>query len=152
HRASRAPLKIDASDGTDSLQLVFFNYSPWLIKRFKVGESLIVSGKIEGFLTEKQIVHTEMFSVTEDLADIARIWPTYGLTSGITQNMMGKAINWTYHAFAEQLKAQPLTEWLPQSLLSAQNWPSFADAMAAQHHPQNLNAYQPGAVSRQRLA
>lgn len=152
HRASRAPLKIDASDGTGSLQLVFFNYSPWLIKRFKVGEALIVSGKIEGFLTEKQIVHPEMFSVTEDLADIARIWPTYGLTSGITQNMMGKAINWTYHAFAEQFKVQQLAEWLPQSLLSAQNWPSFTEAMAAQHHPQNLNAYQPGAASRQRLA
>lgn len=152
HRASRAPFKVDVSDATGSLQLVFFNHSPWLVKRFKEGESLIVSGKIEGFLTEKQMAHPEMFSAADELSDIARIWPTYGLTSGITQNMIGKAVTFVYGAFVNQLNAQTLQEWLPQSLLSAQNWPSFAEAMAAQHQPQSLAAYQPDAPSRQRLA
>ena len=148
-RGSRAPWKINVSDATGHMQLIFFNYAPWLKKKYLEGEDIIISGKVEGLLTEKQMVHPEAYSANADLGSIARIWPVYNLTSGITQNMMGKAV-FAVHEHFQQHHNVP--DWLGESTLKAHGWPSFKQALADQHQPQSMENFDHHHPSTQRLA
>ena len=72
-----APLKVRASDPTGFVHLVWFGGSPQHIDRLLPrGETRLVSGKVERFNGEVQIVHPDIV-IPEKAADIPASEPVY---------------------------------------------------------------------------
>jgi ATP-dependent DNA helicase RecG len=147
---ARLPWKIDAEDDTGHLTLIFFNHGPWLARKFPEGGLMYVSGTVEGFLTEKQMVHPEALLAEGPPERLARIWPTYPLTSGITQAMVARAADEALRLLAQEPAA--FKEWLPADLLFARSWPGFVQSFLALHSPAGMEVFDHAHPTRQRLA
>lgn len=149
-RHRRTPWKIEAEDDTGTIELVFFNGGKWLEKKFPMGQEVFVSGKVEGLLTEKQMLHPESFPSTTLPAHIARLWPNYPLTSGVTQPTINKA---TTEALAVMAVDKNLNdEWLPPIILRQTNWPDFRTALRQIHQPDDESVFEDNHPARKRLA
>jgi ATP-dependent DNA helicase RecG len=78
-RNGRPLLKVQASDATGGLDLVFFNPPPWRTKQLQPGDSLLAWGKVtEGFGRRRQMAQPEVEKVQAgDSASFGRIVPVY---------------------------------------------------------------------------
>ncbi len=147
----KMPWKINTSDSNgDQLELIFFNGGKWLENKFPVDQEVYVSGKIEALLTEKQIIHPESFLGSLVPAHVAKLWPTYPLTAGITQATITKAVG---EALAVMDTDKNLNqEWLPDELIKSHNWVNFRTAIRQLHLPDDINTLEHENPARQRLA
>lgn len=132
----RAPYKIRVTDGTGDMDLLFFNSGKWIESAFPVNEDVIIYGKIETLLTEKQIVHPEFFPANRLLEDVAKVTPQYPLTAGVSQKVMARAVQ-NALALAKKPEQNP-QEWLPEKLLKQGNWPAFTTALCKMHLPDEI--------------
>jgi ATP-dependent DNA helicase RecG len=141
-----APLKVRASDATGFVHLVWFGGSPQHIDRLLPrGETRLVSGKVERFNGEVQIVHPDI--VTPDkAADIPASEPVYPATQGLTSRQLRKLVQAALPA------APDLPEWQDPAWLKKQNWLSWRAALDALHAPTGEPDLSPDAPARQRLA
>ncbi|MBI1362670.1 MAG: ATP-dependent DNA helicase RecG [Proteobacteria bacterium] len=147
-RGTRAPWRITVTDETGIMTLVFFNGSNWLKTKFPEGKEIIISGTVEALLTEKQILHPEAMPASRDIHDLARLWPVYPLTAGITQNMLAKAVGSTLATLPEA----PLPEWLPPEVMHTRQWPDFLGALRTLHLPRTETDIAPEGTAHSRLA
>ena len=141
-----APLKVRASDPTGFVHLVWFGGSPQHIDRLLPrGETRLVSGKVERFNGEVQIVHPDI--VTPDkAADIPASEPVYPATQGLTSRQLRKLVQAALPA------APDLPEWQDPAWLKKQNWLGWRAALDALHAPTGEPDLSPDAPARQRLA
>lgn len=141
-----APLKVRASDPTGFVHLVWFGGSPQHIDRLLPrGETRLVSGKVERFNGEVQIVHPDI--VTPDkAADIPASEPVYPATQGLTSRQLRKLVQAALPA------APDLPEWQDPAWLKKQNWLGWREALDALHAPTGELDLTPDAPARQRLA
>ena len=141
-----APLKVRASDATGFVHLVWFGGSPQHIDRLLPrGETRLVSGKVERFNGEVQIVHPDI--VTPDkAADIPASEPVYPATQGLTSRQLRKLVQAALPA------APDLPEWQDPAWLKKQNWLGWRAALDALHAPKGEPDLSPDAPARQRLA
>lgn len=141
-----APLKVRASDPTGFVHLVWFGGSPQHIDRLLPrGETRLVSGKVERFNGEVQIVHPDI--VTPDkAADIPASEPVYPATQGLTSRQLRKLVQAALPA------APDLPEWQDAAWLKKQNWLGWRAALDALHAPAGEPDLSPDAPARQRLA
>lgn len=125
------PYRIKCSDETGTLTLVFFRPNKgWLEKQFPLGEKRIVSGMVEHYAGNPQMVHPDKIGTVEERQEIETIEPIYPLTAGLTNKALSKAIHGA-------LKITPdLPEWLDAALLKREQWPSWKNALTAIHQPQ----------------
>ncbi len=141
-----APARIRISDETSSVTLVYFRAQPiWLQRTFTLNAKVVVSGEIELYNDQKQIVHPD-YVVAEDAKEQPpEVEPVYPLASGVTSRILRKAI-------ADALsRSNELEEWVNPDLLVKFKWPSFKDALAQVHTPStyDLDAME---TARTRLA
>ena len=60
-RSGRGPMRIFATDGDgNAISLIYFNNPGWAKKQLPMGEKRIVSGKLEAYGDEWQIIHPEV--------------------------------------------------------------------------------------------
>jgi ATP-dependent DNA helicase RecG len=139
-RSGRGPTRVPASDSDgNTITLVYFNNPGWAKKQLPVGEKRIVSGKLEAYGDEWQIIHPD---VTEpgSTAAIPLREPVYPLTEGITNRRMAELATMAFE------RAPELPEWIEPGLLQQQSWRSWRAALAEAHRA-------PGAAAaRRRLA
>jgi ATP-dependent DNA helicase RecG len=141
-----APLKVRASDQTGFVHLVWFGGSPQHIDRLLPrGETRLVSGKVERFNGEVQIVHPDIVTV-EKAADIPRCEPVYPATQGLTSRQLRKLVQ------AALIAAPDLPEWQDAAWLKKQGWQAWRAAVDALHAPTGEIDLSPDAPARQRLA
>lgn len=141
-----APLKVRASDPTGFVHLVWFGGSPQHIDRLLPrGETRLVSGKVERFNGEVQIVHPDIVTV-EKAADIPPCEPVYPATQGLTSRQLRKLVQ------AALAAAPDLPEWQDAAWLKKQGWPAWRAAVDALHAPTGEIDLSPDAPARQRLA
>jgi ATP-dependent DNA helicase RecG len=130
--SSRAPYRVQVSDGTGSLTLVFFRARPdWLSKLLPVGSKRMISGVVEEFNDSKQMAHPDHIVPLEEEASVATVEPIYPLTGGLPGKVMVKAVR---QAVA---LAPELPEWLDPALVAREKWPSWREAILRQHAPDN---------------
>ena len=85
-----APLKVRAIDPTGFVHLVWFGGSPQHIDRqLPRGEPRLVSGKVERFNGEVQIVHPDVVPL-DKAAEIPASEPVYPATQGLTSRQLRK--------------------------------------------------------------
>jgi ATP-dependent DNA helicase RecG len=144
HRSSagRGPFRVEATDRDGNiLRILFFGGHPgWGKKLLPLGEPRIVSGKLDRYGDELQMVHPDHVLPPEEAGDLPEREPVYPLSEGLTTRRMGQ--------LAEQalLRAPELAEWVEPGLKAARGWPDWHEAMLRAHaDPQD-------ALARARLA
>jgi ATP-dependent DNA helicase RecG len=141
-----APIKVRATDATGFVHLIWFGGSAQNIDRLlPKGQRRWVSGKVERFNNEVQIVHPDIFT-PEQAADIPAVEPVYPATQGLTSRVVRKL------AQAALAQAPDLAEWQDPAWLAKMRWPSWRDALKALHAPSSEPDLLPEAPVRQRLA
>lgn len=140
NRSGRGPTRIFASDPAgNSISLVYFNHPGWAKRTLPIGEARIVSGKLEAYGDEWQIIHPDVAEPGSGPAPAIRE-PVYPLTEGLTNRRIGELLR-------EALDRAPeLAEWIEPGLVSREHWNSWRSSLALAHR-------EPGAgAARDRLA
>lgn len=143
----RQPYRVWCSDETGRLCLTYFNgREDYLKKLLPPGEVRVVSGRIEIYQGEAQITHPDHVVPLAERDSILRVEPVYGLTAGLTQRPLQKAIA------AAIERAPPLEEWQDRAFLARRKWSDWKSSLAAVHAPQEPNDLAPQSPARARLA
>ena len=126
-QGGRGPMRVLASDSDgNTITLVYFNNPGWAKKQLPVGETKIVSGKLDAYGEEWQIVHPEVLGAGK-AADLPLREPVYPLTEGIANRRMREL------AIAAVERAPELSEWTEPSLLARQGWRCWRTSLAEAH-------------------
>ncbi len=139
-RSGRGPMRIFASDSDgNTISLIYFNNPGWAKRQLPMGQKRIVSGKLEAYGDEWQIIHPEVAEPGKGPAPALRE-PVYPLTEGLTNRRMGELAR-------EALERAPeLAEWIEPSQLAKEAWKPWRPSLAQAHQ-------EPGTESaRKRLA
>jgi ATP-dependent DNA helicase RecG len=143
----RQPYRIWCSDETGRLCLTYFNgREDYLKKLLPPGEVRVVSGKVELYQGEAQMTHPDHVVPLAERGSILRVEPVYGLTAGLTQKPLQKAIA------AAVERAPDLAEWQDKAYLARQDWSDWKTALTAAHAPSEADDLSPLHPARARLA
>jgi ATP-dependent DNA helicase RecG len=139
-RSGRGPTRIFASDGKgNTISLIYFNNPGWAKRSLPMGEKRTVSGKLDAYGDEWQIVHPEASKPGEGPEPAIRE-PVYPLTEGLTNRRLGEL------AAAALERAPELPEWIEPGLAAREVWHPWRASLAEAHR-------EPGAdAARRRLA
>jgi ATP-dependent DNA helicase RecG len=143
----RMPYRVLCSDETGPLNLVFFHAkADYLEKQLPVGETRVVSGKIEHYDGVAQMTHPDHIGKIEQIAELQSVEPVYPLTAGLTPKPLGRAIG------AAVKLAPELSEWNDPAWLARQEWPAWRDALTTAHAPGSEDDLSVLTPARSRLA
>ena len=123
----RGPFRVHATDSAGNyLTLTYFNNPGWAKKQLPLGETRLVSGKMELYGQELQIVHPDV--VPPEAADsLPDREPVYPLSEGITSKRLGDLV-------AQALARAPdLPEWIEPGLRAQRGWAGWRAALHAIH-------------------
>jgi ATP-dependent DNA helicase RecG len=141
-----APIKVRASDDTGFVHMIWFGGSAQHIDRLlPKGQKRLVSGKVERFNAEVQIVHPDIYTL-EQAGEIGAIEPVYPATAGLSSRVVRKL------AQAALTHAPELPEWQDPAWMAKTRWPGWRAALEALHAPICEPELEPDAPARQRLA
>jgi len=138
---ARSPLRVHTTDRDGNyLSLVYFHNPGWGKKQLPLGEKRIVSGRMELYGQELQIVHPDYVMAPAEAIDLPAREPVYPLSEGLTSRRLGD--------FAAQALARvpALSEWIEPSLLDRRGWPGWEEALHGAHQGRH------GDSAKERLA
>ena len=146
HARMKFPARVRLRDDTGFITLSYFHANrQWLEKTFKIGETIIASGKIGDYQGGRQIVHPDHVVTPDKDDELPEVEPVYPMTANITSRQLRKFM-------AAALATVPyLDEWIDPHLLAKNHWPAFNQALLRLHQPK---VYDPAGfeIARQRLA
>ncbi|WP_062762584.1 ATP-dependent DNA helicase RecG [Falsirhodobacter sp. alg1] len=146
-RAKGGRYRVNLHDGKVDFQAVWFHArGDYLMRLLPPGEKRVLSGKVESFDGQVQMVHPDYVLPPEDAGTIPRCEPVYPLVAGVTQKGLAKAIR------AAMALMPPLAEWIDPELKSREGWPDWQDALQTLHRPSRPADIALTAPQRQRLA
>ncbi|MDQ8755631.1 ATP-dependent DNA helicase RecG [Sphingosinicella sp. LHD-64] len=124
----RGPFRVYAADGGgDYVTLTYFNNPGWAKKQLPLGEPRLVSGKLDRYGQELQMVHPDYVLAPGEDADIPEREPVYPLSEGLTNHRLGDLAG-------QALARRPdLGEWIEPSLKARHGWPDWAEALDTAH-------------------
>jgi len=127
NRSGRGPMRVFASDSDgNTISLIYFNNPGWAKRTLPLGEKRIVSGKLEAYGDEWQIIHPEVAEPGKGPAPAIRE-PVYPLTEGMTNRRMGEL------AASGLERAPELEEWVEPGLLGREAWSDWRGSIATAH-------------------
>jgi ATP-dependent DNA helicase RecG len=139
-RSGRGPTRIFTTDSDgNTISLVYFNNPGWAKRSLPRGEKRIVSGKLEQYGDEWQIIHPEVTEPGKGPPPLIRE-PVYPLTEGLTNRRLGELLREALE------RAGELPEWIEPSLAARECWGAWRASLALVHR-------EPGSEdARKRLA
>ncbi|MGF1462426.1 MAG: ATP-dependent DNA helicase RecG [Maricaulaceae bacterium] len=143
----RRPYRVRCREANGFLTLAWFHAKrDYLQRLLPVDAVRLVSGKVERFSGEIQILHPDYVLDPDGPETLPDREPVYPLTAGLSGKVLSKA------CAAALARLPALEEWQDPSLLAARSWPSFADAVARLHAPESAQDLDLNAPARARLA
>ena len=136
-------IEVVISDGTAGLRLSFFN-QPWLANRFKQGDAISVSGKVDQYLGKLVMNSPDWESVDVENLHTNRIVPVYSLTERITQKWLRNLMNQVITYWAPNV-----VDALPENVRRSARVMSLGDALMQVHFPDSQEKLK---AARERLA
>ena len=125
--AGRGPTRIYCSDEAGNvITLAFFSNPGWAKKQLPLGEQKIVSGRLDRYGDQWQMVHPEVLDVAKG-AELSLREPVYPLTEGLTSKRVREMVNGALE------RAPSLPEWIEPSVLSSRNWLPWRVSLAKAH-------------------
>ncbi len=146
-RGPNQPWRMRTMDQTGFISLVFFGgFGSSLEHRHPEGARRIVSGRVEQFRDEWQMVHPDYMVAPEKAGEIPDIEPIYPATQGLPARTVRK--------FAGEAlgRAPELPEWQDAAWLKQERFPTWREAMTRLHEPQNEADLSPLTPHLRRLA
>ena len=144
---SNVPYRVFVHDETGEMALTFFHaQSAWLERQLPVGETVVVSGKVDWFNGRASMVHPDHMVREADAATLPTHEPVYPLTAGLSPKVLRKAIE------AALPLVPDLPEWCDPHLVERQTFPTFAGAVRQLHDPRDPVDIAPQSPARRRLA
>jgi ATP-dependent DNA helicase RecG len=131
------------SDSTAGLRLSFFN-QPWLANRFKEGDSISVSGKVDQYLGRLVMNSPDWESVEVESLHTNRIVPIYPLTERITQKWLRNVMKQVVEYWAPRV-----ADALPESTRLSARVMTLPEALLQIHFPDSQEKL---GAARERLA
>jgi ATP-dependent DNA helicase RecG len=126
----RGPFRIHAVDSAgDYLTLTYFGGGGgYARKLLPLGETKLVSGKLELYGQERQIVHPDHVLAPAEADKLPASEAIYPLSEGLTARRLGQ--------LAEQAlaRAPDLPEWIEPTLKTGRQWPGWKAALTQIHH------------------
>jgi ATP-dependent DNA helicase RecG len=122
----RGPTRVHATDAKGNyVSLIYFGGSSgWVKKLLPLGEAKRISGKLEMYGQELQIVHPDLADPGEGFREREAIYPlSEGLTSRRLAQMAHQAIE----------RAPDLPEWIEPGVKTQHQWPDWREALARAH-------------------
>ena len=133
------PSYIEVRDDIGKFNLVFFNAKrDWLVLNFPIDAERIISGKLERFSNEFQIIHPDYVQKLDEINEIPKIETLYSLTKGISQKLFFKSVG---KALALLPKEINNVEWINDNRLSTNGWVSFKESLNRLHNPLNVDDF-----------
>ena len=131
-RRSKAPYRVLAEDESGQITLVFFRGDKrYLQSVLPIGEIRYVSGRVESYGEKLQLPHPDLILDEQEFQTAHLLEPVYPLTAGLSGKILNKAI----HNALERLPE--FEEWIDRSLIDANRWPSFTEALKMIHRPES---------------
>jgi len=126
-RSGRGPTRIFASDGDgNSISLIYFNNPGWAKRSLPIGQMRVVSGKLEAYGDEWQIIHPEVSEPGKGPQPAVRE-PVYPLTEGLTNRRLGELAREAFE------RAPDLPEWIEPGLAGREGWSGWRASLATIH-------------------
>jgi ATP-dependent DNA helicase RecG len=122
-------VEIIISDGTGGLRLSFFN-QPWMTNRYKAGDAISVSGRIDQYLGRLLMNNPDIESVDIENLNTNRIVPIYALTERITQKWLRRLMKQVVEYWAPNV-----VDALPESVRSSAQVMPLSEALLQVHFP-----------------
>jgi ATP-dependent DNA helicase RecG len=125
----RGPTRARAVDASgNAVSLVYFGgNSGWVKKLFPLGEPRFVSGKLEAYGDELQIVHPDVVAPPEEAASVGGREAVYPQSEGINSKRIAGFV-------AQAIERAPeLPEWIEPSVLAERQWPGWREALVRIH-------------------
>ena len=134
----RERLTVDFSDGTGTLQLVWFQGTKWVRGKLKPGVKYTIMGKPSIFNGQWQMTHPELEeSLSGEDAGVRPLLPVYPTTEKMKQHGLGTR---AMARLTETLVASlgGIDETLPQEVIERYRLTSRRDALIAIHYPDSM--------------
>jgi ATP-dependent DNA helicase RecG len=126
---ARGPFRVQAVDSAgDYLTLTYFGGSGGFARKlFPPGETRLISGKLELYGQERQIVHPDHVLAPAEASKLPDSEAIYPLSEGLTARRLGQ--------LAEQAlaRAPDLPEWIEPTLKHERQWPDWKSALSQIH-------------------
>lgn len=143
----RIPYKVECYDDSGSITLVFFNaHAEFLKRQLPEGEQRYISGKVEWFNNQPQMVHPDHMLSAEEFAEMPMIEPIYPMTAGLSPKTYRRATEVAVSHVPE------LPEWQDTAWLNQKGWQPAQASIVAVHSPENEFDITAEAPARLRLA
>ncbi|MGR3779707.1 MAG: ATP-dependent DNA helicase RecG [Albimonas sp.] len=150
HRRGRtraAPHRVLVEDAAQGFTLVFFRLPAARVEAMlPLGETRIVSGKVETWNHMRQMVQPDHVLTEAEAGELPEFEPIYPTTEGLGQRTISAA------ALSALSRAPDLPEWIDPGLVAAKLWPGWRNAMEALHRPVSDDALRPRSPARERIA
>ena len=129
----RMPYRINCSDETGIISIVYFNARYIYIKKlFPINSKKVISGKAEAYKDIYQIAHPKYVVDENELESIKQIECEYPLTAGITSRILRKSID------SALLTCVDLPEWIPEDILNKNGWSNWKQSLINLHKPKEI--------------
>jgi ATP-dependent DNA helicase RecG len=137
----RGPFRVHATDRAGNyVTLTYFSNPGWAKKQLPLGEPKLVSGRLDRYGQELQIVHPDHVLAPGGGADLPEQEPVYALSEGLTNHRMGQL------ATQGLARVPELAEWIEPGLLARRGWQAWRPSL----HKAHRDRFADGA--RERLA
>lgn len=128
--------RVLCQDGTGAVTLVFFKAAlGWIRSILPLGEVRFVSGRVDFFHGQAQMVHPDYILTPEAFGALDLLEPIYPLVSGISQKTVRQIVRRVFDLFPQNGGDDPLL----QELFSV---------LRAFHFPQNARVFEPFSPER----
>ena len=133
----RERLSVDFTDGTGSLQLVWFAGTKWVREKLKPGVRYLVTGKPTLYNGVWQMTHPEVEPYSDTGNDRHPFIPVYNTTDKMKQHGLGtRALAKLTDNLIDNL--EPVDETLPADILQRYHLMARHQAMKAMHFPESM--------------
>jgi len=127
-------------DKSGKMACVWFN-QPYLVNVFKVGQEVVLYGRVDIFKKRLQMVvpEFELISSEDRSLNMGRIVPVYPLTRGINQRYLRKLMDACLNLYADQLK-----DIIPEKIRQKHHLNPIAQSIRQIHFPSDAIHQQKG--------
>ena len=131
----RGPFRVHATDnGGDYVTLTYFSNPGWAKKQLPLGEPRLVSGRLDRYGQDLQIVHPDFVVPVGEAASVPGLEPVYPLSEGLTNNRMRELAGQALERMPE------LAEWIEPSLLARRGWQGWQPSLHKAHRDPDAEA------------
>ena len=130
-------------DESGGLRVNWFN-QPWMIRNLDLGDSVVLSGKVDQYLGRLTMNNPEWELLEREQLHTNRIVPVYPLTADVGQRWLRGMMNRVVTHWAPRVP-----DPLPTAVIEAANLESLSEALLQAHFPDSQERI---AAARQRLA